>query len=280
MKNLIYSSILLAAMVSCSNPPKQAPADTPEAEVVEPPKNTTETALQHPVLKEQLFFFLRNNVVHVDQNTFVKYEDLKIQGDEFTYLIVEADHDLLQYESSNHTNNLVHFASYSVNQYLSNDEQGDTTKVTGTLTLDPVTDGNLEATATTFKVSINGEAESSYLYASPYEYGSYDRMGDGYEVNEELIVNLNEPKIYNQDELYLKARIQLLTKEELKNYTSDQLAYLRNELFARHGHAFKTEKMQGYFQDKSWYGPYFDDATEFLNDMEKQNAQFIKSLES
>ncbi|MEM9299918.1 MAG: hypothetical protein AAGA64_16265 [Bacteroidota bacterium] len=38
--------------------------------------------------------------------------------------------------------------------------------------------------------------------------------------------------------------------------------------------------MKSYFKERDWYISYTDDATDWLNDIEKRNAQFIKQLES
>lgn len=236
--------------------------------------------LQHQTLKEQLFFYLRHQVGDVDQYTFVKYEHLTIQGSRFKYVCVMADEDLLRYEAGTHSKGVVHLTSYVVNQGQANSEVGDTLTISGKLEMLAVSSGNVEGRPTTITLGVSGEVVSSYMYSSPYAYGGYDRTEESYDMNEQLVVNLNEPKIYARDELYLKARIHRLTKEELAGFADEQLAYLRNELFARHGHVFKTEKMKTYFEGQSWYKPYFQDATPLLNELEKQNALFIKSLES
>jgi len=85
--------------------------------------------------------------------------------------------------------------------------------------------------------------------------------------------------IFTPDMLYLKARIVQLTDADLAGMSKDQLGYLRNEIFARHGHTFKTPKMVKYFNDQEWYHSNIDDATSLLNKFEKLNTDFIKSKE-
>lgn len=281
MKNL---SILLATITlcwSCSQPSsnKQETETNTAEELQEEVVADNSTYLDDPVVKENLFFYLRRNVINVDRNTFVKYEELILKGNDFKYISVTADHGVMHNYAFQQSNQLIQFASYSSNQYLSNEELGDTVMISGTIQLENLETSGLENGSKQLSLKLSAEVESYYLHSSPYAYGETERLYDAYQIEENLIIKLDEPKIYNRDELYLKARIQLLTKEELSNFSSEDLAYLRNELFARHGHMFRTEKMQDHFMDQTWYTPYFEDATNLLNEIEKENALFIKSLE-
>ncbi|MEJ0033597.1 MAG: YARHG domain-containing protein [Bacteroidota bacterium] len=86
----------------------------------------------------------------------------------------------------------------------------------------------------------------------------------------------SRPPIFYRDQMYLKAKIMLLTDSDLLGLSKDDLAYLRNEIFARHGHTFKTPKMMNYFNNQKWYHPNVDDAASLLNKFEKQNVEFIQ----
>ncbi|MBU5335678.1 YARHG domain-containing protein [Intestinibacter bartlettii] len=71
-----------------------------------------------------------------------------------------------------------------------------------------------------------------------------------------------------------------LTRSELSGYSSDQLAYIRNEIFARHGYIFEKSKYRNYFSSKSWYKPDSSFNYEYdLNKIEKANVDLIKSME-
>lgn len=281
MKNLTILFSIIIICWSCSKPSQnnQESDKTPPETPVEKVEVDKTSYLSDPIVKPRLFFFLRNMVVNITDNTFIQYEYIQLNGNQFNYTIVESDRGLMKLEASNGSNQLIHFASYSPSSQFNNREMGDTVMVAGTLEVIEVSEATVEGSPTSLKVQISSEVELSYMSASPYGYGGYERSYDGYDLNEELVVKLNEPKIYNRDELYLKARIQLLTKEELSSFSKEDLAYLRNEIFARHGHRFKTDKMEAYFTRKPWYQPYFYDATSFLNEIEKENALFIKSLE-
>ena len=79
--------------------------------------------------------------------------------------------------------------------------------------------------------------------------------------------------------MHLKAKLAVLTEQDINGLSKDQLGYLRNEIFARHGHTFKTPKMKNYFVKQEWYFEVVADALPYLNELEKQNIDFIKKRE-
>ncbi len=85
----------------------------------------------------------------------------------------------------------------------------------------------------------------------------------------------------NKDYIIEDSSTRYLTKEELSKYSEKQLAYIRNEIFARNGYIFDTEAYSNYFYDKSWYkpNPEFSGNESELNDVEKSNVALIKKLE-
>jgi len=85
--------------------------------------------------------------------------------------------------------------------------------------------------------------------------------------------------VFFRENLYMKAKILPITEDDLKGMSKDDLGYFRNEIFAMHGHTFKTEKMITYFGKQNWYYPRVNDAGPLLNKMEKRNVEFIKKLE-
>ena len=54
---------------------------------------------------------------------------------------------------------------------------------------------------------------------------------------------------------------------------------MRNEIYARHGYIFKTQKMIEYFNNQSWYNPRFNNVEAQLSVIEKKNIKFIQSYE-
>lgn len=93
---------------------------------------------------------------------------------------------------------------------------------------------------------------------------------------DDIVVEIGIPK---RDRLYFKAAIMPLSDKDVAGMSKDDLGYLRNEIFARHGHRFKTDKMIKYFADQPWYSEWIDDAAPLLNKFEKQNVEFLKKKE-
>ncbi|WP_042462048.1 YARHG domain-containing protein [Neobacillus dielmonensis] len=69
-----------------------------------------------------------------------------------------------------------------------------------------------------------------------------------------------------------------LQDSDLSSLTLEELGVARNEIFARHGYIFQTEKYATYFSKKTWYSPNasYDGS---LNELEKYNIQLIQSKE-
>lgn len=78
--------------------------------------------------------------------------------------------------------------------------------------------------------------------------------------------------MYDVDSRYISA-------DELSSWSSEDLAKLRNEIFARHGRIFKTQKWIDYFSTKTWYVPRYDNVDSMLNDYEWANLDVILKLE-
>ena len=63
-------------------------------------------------------------------------------------------------------------------------------------------------------------------------------------------------------------------------YSIEELRIIRNEIFARYGHQFKSPDLKEYFESQSWYQPTSSDVTNQLTELEKLNAQLIKYVEA
>lgn len=70
-----------------------------------------------------------------------------------------------------------------------------------------------------------------------------------------------------------------LTESEIANLTLEQLRVARNEIYARHGYIFKSEELNSYFKQKSWYheDAAYDGIT--LSEIEKYNVELIQNNE-
>ncbi|MEG0577890.1 MAG: YARHG domain-containing protein [Romboutsia sp.] len=77
------------------------------------------------------------------------------------------------------------------------------------------------------------------------------------------------------------SNVRYLTKEELSPYSKNDLAIIRNEIFARYGYIFKTKEYRDFFNTTTWYKPNPNckgDESE-LNPIEKANIKLIKTIE-
>jgi hypothetical protein len=77
-----------------------------------------------------------------------------------------------------------------------------------------------------------------------------------------------------------------LTDEELQNYSSSELELAKNEIYARHGRQFVTQRIADYFNSKSWYQGTIDPETfdaqqsEIFNEYETANISKIVEWEN
>ena len=284
MRRSLMHLIILTSMVvvSCREATKNREDDSTTVEKVPTEaidKNFSFEGNNKSRLTEQLFFHLRQEVIDVDENTFVLSEELKLDKMNFFYQIVMVDKEMLRpLYSGNSSRAKVTLASYQQTypDYL----LGDSIRIEGVFKIGEVDYVGPEKRPMSVSLVLEANTFSSYFSPAYYSYGSTDRVHETDVILQNLIVMLNEPIIFNRSNLYLKARMVELTAEDLSGMTKEQLTFFRNEIFARHGHQFKTDRMNNYFLKQEWYQPYFYDATKHLNDFERKNALFIKSLES
>lgn len=72
-----------------------------------------------------------------------------------------------------------------------------------------------------------------------------------------------------------------IDKSYISQFDKDTLAFMRNEIYARHGYVFPVEPYKSYFNSKSWYSPNysFKGDDEEINDYEYKNVRTIKLIE-
>ncbi len=82
------------------------------------------------------------------------------------------------------------------------------------------------------------------------------------------------------EERFPIASIEILTLEQLKDYTKEELRVMRNEIFARYGYVFKAGgEMEAYFQAREWYRGQHRNVDAFLTEIEKMNIKTILTAE-
>jgi len=76
-----------------------------------------------------------------------------------------------------------------------------------------------------------------------------------------------------------QASTRLLKTSDVENLDAEELSYMRNEIFARHGYCFSRKEMRQMFENESWYVPNTVDIKGLLTDIEKKNIALIKRYE-
>lgn len=78
---------------------------------------------------------------------------------------------------------------------------------------------------------------------------------------------------------YPQASQRMLTSEDVNNMYKDELRYMRNEIYARHGYSFKLREVRAMFDSEDWYIPISTDVRKKLSAIEVKNEKLIKNFE-
>lgn len=78
--------------------------------------------------------------------------------------------------------------------------------------------------------------------------------------------------------LQTNAQIRLLDQEDIVNKTPEELALMRNEIFARNGYTFSNAQYQNYFE--RFYRALYDNSKVKLSEIETENVNLLKERES
>jgi hypothetical protein len=78
---------------------------------------------------------------------------------------------------------------------------------------------------------------------------------------------------------YPETSLRLLKAKDVENEMKEDLEFMRNEIFARHGYCFKKKNLRQQFENEEWYVPNTVDIKGFLTDIEKKNIELIKRYE-
>ncbi len=86
--------------------------------------------------------------------------------------------------------------------------------------------------------------------------------------------------VYNPEAgSYAMASQKLLTDDDINNMSKDELEFMRNEIFARHGYCFQKKALRQQFENEDWYVPNTANITNLLTAVEKKNIALIKKYE-
>ena len=78
---------------------------------------------------------------------------------------------------------------------------------------------------------------------------------------------------------YPQASQRLLTPKGVENEMKEDLEFMRNEIFARHGFCFNRKHLRQQFENEDWYIPNTVNIKGFLTDIEKKNIEMIRRYE-
>lgn len=100
-------------------------------------------------------------------------------------------------------------------------------------------------------------------------------------IDENLIEEWDYSYVENDGFYFYDSDSRYLGRDELRNFTKEELALIRNEIYARHGYEFHQQPFKNYFNAKTWYrkNSYFKGTDNELNEYERANVKLIAGLE-
>ena len=103
--------------------------------------------------------------------------------------------------------------------------------------------------------------------------------GQGYTQDDKVYIKAEE---LDGDYIIENSSRELLSEDDIKDLSLQQLNYAKNEIYARHGRKFASKELQDYFNSKDWYNGTVepeDFSDNMLNDVELANAKLLKDRE-
>lgn len=76
------------------------------------------------------------------------------------------------------------------------------------------------------------------------------------------------------------ASVRKISYDDVENLLEEELAYMRNEIYARHGYSFKNKEMRYQFEQFDWYMPMGVDIRDQLTEIEAENIDLIYEYET
>jgi hypothetical protein len=77
-----------------------------------------------------------------------------------------------------------------------------------------------------------------------------------------------------------EASSRYLSQSDVVGLNKEDLTIMRNEIYARHGYIFKSnKKIESYFSQQSWYIPKYNNVDNMLTPIENANTAFVKGVE-
>ena len=92
--------------------------------------------------------------------------------------------------------------------------------------------------------------------------------------------NTPVPSNNNTNQYYLfPSNTNYITESFLNGCSKEEVALIRNEIYARHGYVFNRKEYKDYFGSMSWYRPNPNFSENLFNNIEKENIKRIRAYE-
>jgi hypothetical protein len=126
-----------------------------------------------------------------------------------------------------------------------------------------------------YKVVVERATRTETLSLSEYRTSE---CGQAIQDHTRDCADLSEPLKQPQGK-YPQTSTRTLEAGELQGLSADELGYMRNELFARHGMVFMVKKWKETFAKAPWYTPVAEDVGGLLSPLEQANLQRLLEAE-
>lgn len=90
---------------------------------------------------------------------------------------------------------------------------------------------------------------------------------------------LTAAKLSPQSDYFFPSDTQYITEADLIGLSKGDVAFIRNEIYARHGYVFHTEPFKSYFSSQSWYIANADFSESEFSKIESKNRDFLVTYE-
>ncbi len=104
-----------------------------------------------------------------------------------------------------------------------------------------------------------------------YEYYNMTKEGQ--------FKNLSQHTKISEGRYFPQSSAKLLTRQELLQYSTDEVQLMKDELLAEHGFIFSDLSTYNYFKMQAWYLPEHENVDSLLTDIEKLNLACLSTLE-
>lgn len=109
-----------------------------------------------------------------------------------------------------------------------------------------------------------------------FEEATEEESGESVEPETEIV--RDEDRAREEEYLFPSDR-KYISEEDLIGKEKDEVAMIRNEIYARHGYIFNKEPFKSYFESKEWYVPNKNFNDSVFNEIEKTNKDFLVKYE-